>query len=1036
MRHSISSLFRKSITLLALLVILLHAAPAKGAAFDPDAKWQTLQTKHFRINFPLKLESQAKRSAEILEEVYPGITTKWNWRPWGQTEVILLDNTDKANGMAAVLPYNWMVIFVTPPSPDSSLGHYDDWLRMLLIHEFTHIVQIDAYGGAWIPLRLLLGKTVAPSGINPTWIREGIAQYDETVFTQGGRGRGAYSDMIVRTAILEDAFPSIDFADGLSWKWPGYKAAYAYGVTFIHWLIDTYGEKKFMEFDERVRSSVMLPMVNHQARNVYGKTFYELWREWQQQLIYKYKNSLKTIRNEGLTPYSVILKNVRDDQYYAPTLSPTGTSMVYSVLSPHRAPQIRLMNLQTGDVDVIKKKAASSQFSWSQDGTKIAYAKITKHKDYYLYSDLWVYDLNIQKKKKRFKRLTTGARAKDPAFFPGGQSLVYITQDRGTEILQRYDFATKKSVVLTNNVPQYMQFANPRVSHDGKYIVVSVWKSGDGWRIYRYNSDGSKPKRLTKGAGLIVEARPIWTPDNKYIIYSSDETGISNLYRVKSSGGKHEMITNTLTGVFEPSSANSSEVVAMRYHSEGYEVVKFNSPKPIKLKRGRGRRRGRGVAGRSPHTDYKSYTSSSSHTDYTSSKSSNLSGVGLEGAPAKKGYTAPTYDPFSNGKPFKTGKYVAFGKSLFLPRFIIPSVAYADDALFAMLMTGGMDILRWHRWIAAGTYRSDCNHLGYSFNYTYSRWGPYFGMGIRDYAVDFGDVLFGATGRQVHLYEHRRGYYGYFAIPVDNHSFSLGYYYEDHMAKTALQPLEIASLNLGKFAGVRGSYSYSDAEIYPASISPENGRRIRLHTTVTNSIFGSGDRNEQIIFAGDWREYIRIFRHHIFALRASGGITWGDNLVQGTFGMGGAIGEGTLASGGSYTYFPFRGLPVSALSRTRAMLFSGEYRFPIIDPLKGLGTAPFFIKSVSGAIFSDFGNAWNAHENGSDNFSTFFDEFLLSVGAELRGDFYLGHGLPVHGRIGYAIVILNRDRLQGLTDPMLKTNLKYGMFIIALGTSF
>jgi len=205
---------------------------------------------------------------------------------------------------------------------------------------------------------------------------------------------------------------------------------------------------------------------------------------------------------------------------------------------------------------------------------------------------------------------------------------------------------------------------------------------------------------------------------------------------------------------------------------------------------------------------------------------------------------------------------------------------------------------------------------------------------------------------------------------------------------------------------------------------------------VTNSIFGSGDRNEQIIFAGDWREYIRIFRHHIFALRASGGITWGDNLVQGTFGMGGAIGEGTLASGGSYTYFPFRGLPVSALSRTRAMLFSGEYRFPIIDPLKGLGTAPFFIKSVSGAIFSDFGNAWNAHENGSDNFSTFFDEFLLSVGAELRGDFYLGHGLPVHGRIGYAIVILNRDRLQGLTDPMLKTNLKYGMFIIALGTSF
>ncbi|MBT3182672.1 MAG: hypothetical protein HN337_09240 [Deltaproteobacteria bacterium] len=992
--------------------------------FDPKAKWQTLKSEHFRINYPKKLELLAQKSAKILEEVYPGITTKWNWRPWGKTEVILVDNTDKANGMAAVLPYNWMVIFATPPSPDSSLAHYDDWLRMLLIHEFTHIVQIDAYGGAWIPLRFLLGKTVSPSGINPTWIREGIAQYDETVFTGGGRGRGSYSEMIVRTAILEDTFPSIDFADGLSWKWPGYKAAYAYGITFVHWLIDTYGEKKFMEFDKKVRSSILIAMINHQARNVYGKTFYELWREWQQHLIDKYKGSCATLRGEGLTPYSVVLKNVRDDQYYAPSLSPSGTSLVYSVLSPHRSPQVRLMNLQTGDVDVIKKHTGSSQFSWSSDGTKIAYAKIGKYKKYYWYSDLWVYDFNVKKKRKRFKKLTTGARAKDPSFFPGGGSLVYVSRDRGTEILQRYDFATKKSVVLTANVPQYIQFANPRVSHDGKYIAVSVWSPGDGWRVYRYNSDGSNPKRLTKGEGLVIEARPIWTPDGKHIIYSSDETGISNLYRVKSSGGKKEMITNTLTGIYEPSMVRSSEIMAMRYNSNGYEIVKFNSLMPVKIQKGHAKKHKKTFVGESPKFDY------------SFSKGDNLSGIGLEGVPTGKGYSSDNYDPFTNKKPFKTGKYVALGKSLFLPRFIIPSVAYADDALFAMLMTGGMDILRWHSWVASVNYRTDAKHVGYSFNYTYSRWGPHLGFGIRDYAVDFGEVLFGATNRQVHLYEHRRGAYGYIALPVDNHSFSLGYFYEDHMSDTALQPAETASLNLGKFAGVRGTYTYSDAEVYPASISPENGRKIKLHTTVTNSIFGSGDRNEQTIFAGDWREYIRIFRHHIFALRASGGMTWGDNLVQGTFGMGGAIGEGTLASGGSFTYFPFRGLPVSTLSRSRAMLFSGEYRFPIIEPLKGLGTAPFFIKSVSGAILADYGNAWNAHEGGCDKFSTFFDDFLLSVGAEIRGDFYLGHGLPLHGRIGYAIVILNRDRLAGLTDPMLKTNLKYGMFILALGTSF
>ena len=82
------------------------------------------------------------------------------------------------------------------------------------------------------------------------------------------------------------------------------------------------------------------------------------------------------------------------------------------------------------------------------------------------------------------------------------------------------------------------------------------------------------------------------------------------------------------------------------------------------------------------------------------------------------------------------------------------------------------------------------------------------------------------------------------------------------------------------------------------------------------------------------------------------------------------------------------------------MLFSTEYRFPIVEPHRGVGTVPFFLKDISGALFADYGNAWNAGENGSNSFRHFFDEFLLGVGGELRGNFILGHGLLVHGRLG------------------------------------
>lgn len=1017
MKNPLGEFGKTLVVSLAAFFVLSVSSPSWAAMYDPGAKWKIIRTGHFKINYPEKIEPIAQKAARILEEVYPEITAKWEWKPWGPTEVILTDDTDVANGMASVLPYNWMAIYVASPNPDNSLAHYDEWLRMLLVHEFTHIVQLDAYGGAWRPLRLIFQKTISPSGVDPTWMREGMAQYDETIFTRGGRGRGAFSEMVVRTSILEDTFPPIDVADGLSWKPPGYKSAYVFGLKFIQWLIDTYGEKKFLEFDKRVRSSILLSMINHQARNVYGKTFYELWREWQRSLLKRYAREVEELEKLGITDHEELVPNRYDEQYFAPAVSPDGKKMVYTVISPHTVPQIRVMDLETGKSSVLLNKRSSSQFSWSSDGTEIVFSVIGKYKRYYMYSDLWLYDFKVEKKRKRLKRLTTGARARDPEFFRDGKSILYVAGDMGTDVLKVYNIEKKESSQFIEDFPQFIQFANPRMSPDGRYFVISVWRPGDGWRIYRYDADGKNPMRLTTGAGVVIESRPVWTPDGEYVIFASDESGISNLYRASLGGGKVARLTNVLTGAFQPTGPVGSSVIAQGYHSEGFEIVKYAVPPPspaskknLKGKKMRGKGGTVGGASAVPNRE----------GDATGGSAEGVSAAGDD--------------------LFKPEKYVAFGRSLFLPRFIIPSGAYADDTLFLSLMTGGTDALRWHRWFGGVTYRTDAKHIGYYLDYAYSRWRPSFGLGVMDYAVDFGNISFGdAQGnviRTVHFYEHRRSFYTYVGVPLGRHSFNVAYFYEDHMPKTSLTAEEQAALNLGKFAGFRAGYRYGDAEKYSASISPENGRQIKLHTTWTNKAFGSADKNEQVIFAGDWREYVRLFRHNVLALRAGGGITWGDPVVQGTFGMGGAIGEGALAGGGSYTYFPFRGLPVSALSRTRAMLFSAEYRFPLLEPLRGLGTVPFFLKDISGALLVDYGNAWNAHENGCDSIKTFFDEFLLGVGTELRGDFIVGHGLPIHGRIGYAIIVVNRDRIRNLVDPLLKTDLEYGMLILALGTAF
>mgnify|MGYP000866526551 CR=1 FL=1 len=1071
MRETRGRFFSSFLAVAAFLALSFASFEARAAMFDPGDDWHTIKTKHFRVHFPERLDEVARKAARILEEVYPAITGKWSWEPRGHTEVVLVDNTDESNGLSMVLPYNWMLLYVAPPPPDSSLAHYEDWFRMLITHEFTHIVQIDAVGGFMSFLRVFMGKTVAPSGINPTWIREGVAQYDETVLTQSGRGRGAYSEMMVRTAILDDAFLKIDEADGMSWKWPSFKGAYVYGIKFMQYLVDTYGEEKFLEFDRRVRGSPMLTMINHQARNVWGKTFYELWNEWREVLSDRYEKQVAELSARGLTEPDPVVVQRRDEQYSAPALSPAGDKLAFTATSPHTKAQVRVMDLATGETFTVKKGAAASQITWSRDGTKLAWATMGKYKTYNNFYDLWLYDFEAEKPKAR--RITRGERARDPDFDPSGNRIVFVAGSEGTDKLKVIDLESDEITTLTPDVPDHLQLANPRHSPGGGHMALSIWKPGYGWRIYRINADGTNPVRLTKTAGLVVESRPSWTADARQVVFASDEDGISNIYRVSADGGEHERVSNVLSGLFQPSVAPDGRVFAQIYRSTGFEIASF-SPAPAgarlhgKASKGSDHSAGKhpshagrqaGPVGKDAGYEVSPWLDTKPEGDpevaaAIVSPAPRLSRIHANpgvGVSPKLSSTDSAMFAVPAGGPgeadefgLRSGKYTAFGQSLFRPRFIMPTGAILDNAVFVSLVTGAADPLRWHNWIASGNYRTDANYFGYSFLYTYNRWRPVFGAMANAFAVDFGNLTFVTTDpsgkilsrRTVHYFEKRRAFSAFVAVPIQNHNVSLTYFFEDRMPKTSLTQQESDALNLGHFAGFRGEYRYGDWEFYPASISPENGRKIRLTGSITNTRFGGGTGNSQEIFSGDWREFILLGRHNVLALRAAGGITWGDRMVQGTFGLGGSLGEGNFGAGGSYNYFPLRGLPVSAFSRTRAMLFSSEWRFPIVNVLRGAGTVPLFLRDIDGAIFADYGNAWNAHEGGSDSFKTFFDEFMLGVGAELRANIIVGHGLPIHGRLGYGIVVVNRDRLGNLTDPILGQNVKYGILILALGAAF
>ena len=125
-------------------------------------------------------------------------------------DVLLVDDTDGANGFASVLPRNQITLFATAPNAGSVLADHDDWLYGLFTHEYTHIVHLDTIDGLASYYNAIFGKIWAPNQTMPRWIIEGIATYEESKQSSSGRIRASQFDMYLRVPALQNQNLALD----------------------------------------------------------------------------------------------------------------------------------------------------------------------------------------------------------------------------------------------------------------------------------------------------------------------------------------------------------------------------------------------------------------------------------------------------------------------------------------------------------------------------------------------------------------------------------------------------------------------------------------------------------------------------------------------------------------------------------------------------------------------------------------------------------------------------------------------------------
>jgi hypothetical protein len=166
--------------------------------------------------------------------------------------------------------------------------------------------------------------------------------------------------------------------------------------------------------------------------------------------------------------------------------------------------------------------------------------------------DIFHFDIKEEEEEK----LTHGMRAANPEVSPDGKKIAFVSTHDGTRNLYIYDIQKDVAINLTKK-DDGTQYFLPRWNKDGSKILIDRSVIEFGKDIVEVDTTGNVTTIIST---KFDDRDPVYSPDGNSIYYSSDRTGIFNIYRRNISTQEDELITNVRGGAFYPELQNDTLV--------------------------------------------------------------------------------------------------------------------------------------------------------------------------------------------------------------------------------------------------------------------------------------------------------------------------------------------------------------------------------------------------------------------------------------------------------------------------------------------
>jgi hypothetical protein len=967
---------------------MLWAAAARADAIDepgeplphaplPQGSWFTLQTPHFNIHFYRDESEFAERVAHFAERAYRLNTRYLNWRPSGRVTVVLSDLSDEANGSASSIPYTFINAYGVPPDSLDELNDFDDYMKLLITHELTHVIHLDTMLSICpLAINTVLGRTYAPNLAQPTWFIEGMAVLMESRQTTAGRLRSSFYDMHLRVAFLEDRMFGFDQISSIPNAYPQGTAAYLYGSSLLRYIEDRYGPHKIREISHRYADTCIPGGINRTAEKAVGSGYVGifgpgLWDDWRRAIAHRFTLQAEDAKLRPLTAATRLTWEAPSPRSEGPgaRFLPDGT-LVFHRVNNDQTPAYVHLDPATGAQRVIAPMLGGGPAAPTPDGQAVIFQRVNYlplplrlvTNAYVSWNDLYRLDLATG----TVRQLTSGLRTHEPDVSPDGRQIACVLVGTGSRQLALVPIEGGAARVLMPEAPG-LAFT-PTFSPDGRLITYSRWKPGGYRDIHIYDLAAGTDRAISVDRAMDIDPR--FSPDGRYILFSSDRSGINDIYAYELSTSQLWQVTNLLSGAFQPSvSPDGRRLVFTGFTSDGFDLwtmpyapTQFVPAKPY-------------ANGR-----LDSPVDPDAETDSPDAAPEDAAAL-----------------PF----PQRTTSYVPW-KYMYPHQWTFGSLGdvFGLGQTFQVL-TGVNDPAGFHFFSFNFLFPTTGSPSG-QVTYSYLRLWPAFSLSLAKTDLVTNGLI--VDNHNLNYLQRTFSFSAAMSLPVlrtadASSDLSFAYDYSAYGPISAIpvgEPTGAITIKpeIGPYADLKLAWSFSNAHRWQYSISNQEGRGVSLNLRVSDPTLGGRFRATEVSWS--WTEYFTPpwARLHALALLTQGGFGIGDKRQF--FGLGGYASQdvlrGVLLNQQQFAFL--RGYPVNVVTGDSYLVASGEYRAPLLWIERGYQTFPLYLRRIWGTGFIDAGDAFQGPFHAG--------QLRVDAGVEAHLELTLFYYLDTQIQLGYA----------------------------------